>query len=300
VACMKTVNDIVTQPSALSARQAVSRAAQAPAAHQSAPQQIAAVQQQARTAMDQAERKAATASTPAAASEAVKDAEHAVDVARRMRGPAKERASLLREVERKLDSVKRTAGKSPAPARPDSIDYGRLAGASSTIDDALYGPALEHAWTNAYITATAGEREILSFTVGTFTWVWDATAEEGRTENRLIGVYGRSDPQGLPRDKNRIAGFPSPQRHHAAPVHRGHAAGHQLGGPDEGWNFIPQMGSVNLGGRWKNLEKYCADNPGTFMFVHAVYSNDTDEPSGLEYGVMRQDGQLVIEEFDNL
>lgn len=33
MACMKPVNDIVTQPSALNARQAVSRATQAPAAH---------------------------------------------------------------------------------------------------------------------------------------------------------------------------------------------------------------------------------------------------------------------------
>ena len=333
-----------------------------PARHQLPPQQVAVVQQQARAAMDSAERKVATAATPATASEAVKEAQRALDAARRTRGPAHQRAALVRELERKLDSVKRAAsaaGDAPVqaesaavrslqdeeftarlqsadrlgrmqlgvPARPpayattspdrgpgsepgfagtgssspwpDSIDYGQLPGATGVIDDAQYGPALEEAWTRSYRTATAGEREVVSFTVGTFTWVWDVTAEEGQTENRLIGVYGRSDPQGLPRDKNRISGFPSPQRHHAVPVHRGHPAGHELGGPDEGWNLIPQLGSVNQGGQWRELERYCADHPGTFMFVHAIYSNDTDESRRLEYGVMRQGG-LVVEQFDNL
>ena len=59
--------------------------------------------------MDRAERKAATAVTPSAASEAVKDAQRALDAARRMRGPAGERASLVRELERKLERVKRAA-----------------------------------------------------------------------------------------------------------------------------------------------------------------------------------------------
>jgi hypothetical protein len=59
--------------------------------------------------MDRAERKAATAVTPSAASEAVKDARRALDTARRMRGPAGERASLVRELERKLERMKRAA-----------------------------------------------------------------------------------------------------------------------------------------------------------------------------------------------
>ena len=72
-------------------------------------QQVAAVQQQTRAAMDQAERRAASATTPAAASTAVKEAQRAVEVARRMRGAASERASIIRELEHKLERVKRTA-----------------------------------------------------------------------------------------------------------------------------------------------------------------------------------------------
>lgn len=194
-------------------------------------------------------------------------------------------------------------GISQQVARSDAnpIDYGQLPGSTGGIDDRQFGPALEDAWAQAYHAATPGERDVVAFSVGNFTWVWDATAAGGsKTDNRLIGVYGRSDPQGLPRDEGRIAGFPSPQHDHEVKVHRGHAVGHQLGGPDEGWNLFPQAADVNLSGRWKALEKYCKDNPGTFMFVRAVYSSDTDAPAGLEYGIEDQSGRLMVQQFDNL
>ncbi|MGH9919010.1 MAG: DNA/RNA non-specific endonuclease, partial [Nitrososphaerales archaeon] len=181
------------------------------------------------------------------------------------------------------------------------IDYGQLAGSTGGIDDRQLGPALEDAWTRSYRTATSGDRDVVAFTVSSFTYVYDATpAGRGHADNRLIGVYGRSDPQGLPRDAARIAGFPSPQRDHTVRVHRGHAIGHQLGGPDEGYNLFPQAAEVNQGGQWRELEKYCADNPGTFMFVRAVYSSDTDEPAALEYGIEDENGRLVVTKFENL
>ncbi len=304
------------------------------------PQQVSATQQQTRRAMEQAEQQASTAVTASAAAKAVKDAQRALDAARRMRAPADQRAALIRELERRLEDVKRAANRVSSandaeagrrrgtpetdrlsrmnlgvpPSRPTApdvpgssearanpIDYGQLPGSNGGIDDHQLGPALEDAWAQAYHAATAGQRDVVAFTVGNFTWVWDATVtRDGQADNRLIGVYGRSDPQGLPRDKARIAGFPSPQRNYEVKVHRGHAAGHQLGGPDEGWNLFPQAAEVNLGGRWKALEKYCKDNPGTFMFVRAVYSTDSDAPSALEYGIEDRDGRLTVEQFGNL
>jgi hypothetical protein len=188
---------------------------------------------------------------------------------------------------------------SAADASP--IDYTQLQGSTGSVDDRQLGSALEDAWNKSYRTAIHCERDVVAFTVDNFTWVYDATAAGGsKADNRLIGVYGRSGPQGLPRDAGRIAGFPSPQRDHTVRVHRGHAVGHQLGGPDEGWNLFPQAAEVNQGGQWRALERYCAENPGTFMFVRAVYSNDTDVPAALEYGVEDQNGRLVVEQFDNL
>lgn len=81
----------------------------APTGSQLTPEQVAVVKLQAMSAMEQAERKASAATTPAAASDAVKDAQRALDVARRMRGPRSERAALVRDLERKLEDVKRAA-----------------------------------------------------------------------------------------------------------------------------------------------------------------------------------------------
>jgi hypothetical protein len=81
----------------------------APTRSQLTPEQLAVVKQQARSAMEQAERKASAALTPAAANGAVKEARRALDVVRRMRAPMRERAALVRDLERKLEDVKRTA-----------------------------------------------------------------------------------------------------------------------------------------------------------------------------------------------
>jgi hypothetical protein len=76
-----------------------------------APEQVEAVKQQISGAMDQAERKAAAAMTPSAAINAVKDAQRALDSARRMRGPAPDRTSLVRDLERRLEQCKLAADK---------------------------------------------------------------------------------------------------------------------------------------------------------------------------------------------
>lgn len=72
-----------------------------------------------------------------------------------------------------------------------------------------------------------------------------------------------------------------------------------MGGPDEGFNLFGQNPEVNLGGEWRGLERYCAAHPGTFMFMRAIYSDDSSTPSTLEYGVIRTDGSLNVHVFDN-
>ena len=130
-----------------------------PARHQPAPQQVAVVQQQARTAMDQAERKASAAATPSAARDAVKDAQRALDAARQTRGAtrgaASARASLVRELERKLDDVKRKA-------------------------DAVTGSYLQREQASA---AATSEAEVRSFQAA------------DRLNSRTLGVPARQVPQ---------------------------------------------------------------------------------------------------------
>lgn len=201
-----------------------------------------------------------------------------------------------------VDGTSHSGAAALAPGGAAHIDYDSLPGKQSESVTAAFEQAIEARWTQDYAARTRGERDIRAFSVGAFTWLWDATPSPGADEpdNRLIGVYGRSDPSDAARDESRIRGFPSPQRDNEQAVHRGHGAAHSIGGADEGFNLFGQSAAVNIGARWRSMEKYCADNPGTFMFMRAIYSDDSDQPSGLEYGVVQSDGTIHVEYFDNL
>ena len=97
------------------------------------PQQVAAIRQQAQSAMAQAEQRAAAAVTAAAASEAVREAQRALDTARRMPGPARERAALVRDLERKLGQVKQAASAQGQEDHLGQVGGGGLAGRKENV-----------------------------------------------------------------------------------------------------------------------------------------------------------------------
>lgn len=121
----------------------------------------------------------------------------------------------------------------------------------------------------------------------------------GEPDNRLIGVYQTSTTPRLDRDKSRIAGFPLPVSRRGRSVHRGHAVGHSLGGPDEGYNLFAQDAAVNVGREWRGLERYCAVHPGTSFFVRAIYADVSSIPAVVEFGLIRDDGRLDVHCFTN-
>ena len=49
---------------------------------------------------------------------------------------------------------------------------------------------------------------------------------------------------------------------------------------------------------YRSIERYCADNEGTFFFSRLLYDDDTARPSEIELGVLR-DGSLWVELFGN-
>lgn len=185
------------------------------------------------------------------------------------------------------------------------VDYERLlivsrrTGATGQV--AEFARAIESEWDRLYERETPGPRDVRAFTIGTFTWLWDATMDIAATDpdNRMIGVYGTSVPPQAARDKSRMAGFPVNASGDGTRVHRGHAIGHSLGGPDEGYNLFTQDAGVNLGREWRASERYCASHPGTFLFVRCVYSDISSIPSALEFGVLKQDSHLDVRYFTN-
>ena len=189
-----------------------------------------------------------------------------------------------------------------------TIDYAGLFRVTARDDAPGVGPfvdALTDAWLDSYRRETAGQRDIVQIAFEELTYLYDATTSPGIDEpdNRVLAVWGRSRAPSGPRDSSRLRGHPSPQRDNAEAVDRGHLAAHAIGGGYD-LNLIPQLASLNRGRSaeghvWRELERYCATHPGTFFFVRAIYSDITDHPSGLDYGVLLSDGELRVETFDN-
>jgi hypothetical protein len=55
------------------------------------------------------------------------------------------------------------------------------------------------------------------------------------------------------------------------------------------------------GKRFRSMEKYCSSNPGTFCFSRPIYSfaDGSSKPVAVEFGVLKADGELWVEVFDN-
>jgi len=128
-------NNMVSRSNLQSAPAPISMPAGPGPAGRAAPtqHQVAAAQRQIRGVMDQAERKAASATSASAATAAVKEAQRALDSARRMGGPARERTALVRDLERRLEQCKldadRALGKLALRSVPDAggrLDPGQL------------------------------------------------------------------------------------------------------------------------------------------------------------------------------
>jgi len=179
------------------------------------------------------------------------------------------------------------------------IDYEALAGVCSVdgvVDVERFAAAVADAWLGDY-HGSWPDRQILEVPQGTFTYLFDATSPPGPVDTRVIGVTGRAAPPIGPRDRSRMAGYPSPQRDSPDRVDRGHLVALSMGGGYD-INLVPQLASVNRRGRWRAIERYCVARPGTFVLIHAAYNHGTDHPAWLEYGWL-EDGELRVELFDN-
>lgn len=74
----------------------------------------------------------------------------------------------------------------------------------------------------------------------------------------------------------------------------------------DGWelNVFVQRRELNrrwseAGKRFREMEKYCVSNPGTFCFSRPVYVDPTAKPAFVEFGRLKSDGKLWVEFFDN-
>ena len=127
---------------------------------------------------------------------------------------------------------------------------------------------------------------------------------------RVVFAYAVSTPALTRRDGSRIKGFPNINASVKATLgnaafiaDKGHFLGHASGGQLD-INLFPHRRELNRGwsaeGKvFRTLEKYVADNPGTFFYHRPIYDDDSWIPATLEYGVLKENKVWCVETFAN-
>jgi hypothetical protein len=147
--------------------------------------------------------------------------------------------------------------------------------------------------------------EILEINTQGFTYLFDFSAQKRKREDRVLCVWGLSKGSSAPRDSSRMSGFLGGglviggRR-----LDKGHLASHGQGGFEDGLNLFPQSPGVNRGHRaadprYRKMERWCADHPGTFFFSRLLYEDETWVPREIEYGILHSVTRLEVRRFPN-
>ncbi len=107
---------------------------------------------------------------------------------------------------------------------------------------------------------------------------------------------------------NRTTGMLTPQRVGGSgrEYDKEHFIAHSLDGAVDRLelNVFIQRRDLNRGwsvqGKlYRAMEKYCVLKPGTFCFSRPLYEDQTSRPAFLEFGVLKETGELWVARFDN-
>jgi len=163
------------------------------------------------------------------------------------------------------------------------------------------------AWITRYHRMCEGPTNVLEVPLQTFSYLFDFCTElidggelpPGSREDRAVVAYGFARPAGKRRDASRVRGFPGSDER----GDRGHLAAHAAGGGLD-INVFHQDAYLNQGRspqgkRYRQMERYCAENEGTFFFSRLIYTDATARPAEIESGILKPDGTLWVEVFEN-
>lgn len=121
------------------------------------------------------------------------------------------------------------------------------------------------------------------------------------THDRVVAVWGTSKQEpASTRPTERMKGFLKGVWSEAYPERdRGHFFAHTMGGSVD-MNLFPQLSRINRTGLWREMETYCAQHPGTFCFIHPIYTDHTWQPARLEYGIYKLPPENPLTFWGNL
>ena len=169
-------------------------------------------------------------------------------------------------------------------------------------------------WCTIYREMSGTKTNILQFSQHDFHFLFDYPSEyveRGKlqykdvTDDRVVVVFGKSVPTNVKRDTTRMKGFLGGplMDDQGNQSDKGHFMGHSLGGGMD-VNLFPQNPEINRGyserGKvFRQMEKYCAKNAGTFCFSRPIYNTMTWKPALIEYGILMPDQTFWVEMFEN-
>ena len=157
-------------------------------------------------------------------------------------------------------------------------------------------------------------KNITSFENMGFTTLFDSAYErfeftdimcDSFIEDRTVGTCGFSKKQNNPRRKNDYYMKSDESRAWSdSETDRGHFLAHAMGGSIL-TNIFPQKRSTNRGRsndgiKYRQMEKYLTDHPGTFCFARPIYFDFSTRPFILEFGYVTKDYKINVEHFENV
>ena len=166
-------------------------------------------------------------------------------------------------------------------------------------------------WSTAYVSAISHEPHLVRFRHGTFEYICDVYSQlevtgavpfDQTIADRVIGVIGKSSRTQRDRNTRRIRlGFS--EELEETERDDGHFMAHSIGGGLD-VNLFSQERRLNRGwssqGKiYRQMEKLCCDQEGTFCFSRPIYGDTTNVPRRIEFGVLKTDETLWVEVFDN-
>lgn len=168
---------------------------------------------------------------------------------------------------------------------------------------------LPYRWIDAYREMSKHEPNVLEVPDRGFTFLFDLACEVHPADDptsphdRVVAAYGISKAPEAKRDASRMRGFGAKGTLSRRGLDKGHLMAHSMGGSLD-INLIPQRAEVNRGRspegrRFREMERYAAAHPGTFVFCRPIYGDETWVPHALEYGVLLPEARLWVERFPN-
>ncbi len=174
---------------------------------------------------------------------------------------------------------------------------------------------LKYKFLTEYRDATPHPITAVEIVLDSFTYTFDdygqscfELADDGKPiDGRLIAAFGTSKPDMGMREVSRLRSWiGATERYLGRGQDKGHFIAHTIGGRVDGFeiNLFSQLRHINRGwsaqGKiYRQMERYCAGNPGTFCFSRPFYSDQTCRPTALEFGILLPEKTLWVEQFDN-